>query len=94
MALPVVPQLTPDDKPMIPIIPTDPLFPPQQQPQTAFHLGQDNMVVGRGTQFVRAEARDHDHYWITCQVDHTGVKFTTQVNQGLVLDPNPQDVLL
>ena len=52
------------------------------------------MVVGRGTQFVRVEARDQDHYWITCQVDNTGIEFTTQVDCSLVIDPNPQDVLL
>jgi len=51
------------------------------------------MVVGMGTWFVRVEARDHDHYWITCWVDNTGVQFMTQVDQGLVIDPNPQDVL-
>jgi len=47
----------------------------------------------KGTQFVRVEVRDHDHYWITCWVDNTGVKFMTQVDQGLVIDPNPQDDL-
>jgi len=93
MALPVVPQFTPNNNPIIPIIPTKPLFPPHLQPQRPFHLGEDITVVGSGTQFVRVEARDQDHYWITCQVDNTGVKFTTQVNWGLVIDPNPQDVL-
>jgi len=24
------------------------------------------LLVGRGTHFIRVEARDHDHYWITC----------------------------
>jgi len=56
-------------------------------------LGEDIIVVRRGTYFVRVEARDHDHYWITCWVDYTGVEFSTQVDQGLVIDPNPQDML-
>jgi len=56
-------------------------------------LGEDITVVGRGTHFVRVEARDHDHYWITCRVDYTGVKFSTQVDQGLMIDLNPQDML-
>ena len=51
------------------------------------------MVLGRGTWFVRVEARDFNHYWITCQVDNTGVKFMTQVNWHLVIDPDPQDML-
>ena len=62
-------------------------------PQRPYHMGEDITVVGRGTCFVRVEARDHDHYWITCQVDYTGVEFSTQVNQGLVIVPNPQDIL-
>jgi len=36
---------------------------------------------------------DDDHYWITCWVDYTGVEFSTRVNWGLVIDPNPQDML-
>src|SRR5882724_11133079 len=104
MALPVVPQLTPmaptvvsqptlNDITITPIIPTDPLFPPHLQPERPYHLGEDITVVRRGTHFVRIEARDHDHYWITCRVDYTGVEFSTQVGQGLVIDPNPQAVL-
>ena len=94
MALPVVPQLTHNNNPIVLIIPTDPLFPPQQLPKRPFHLGEDIMVVGRGTQFVRIEVRDQDHYWITCQVDNTGIEFTTQVDQLLVIDPDPQEVLV
>ena len=75
------------------IIPTDPLFSPHLQPQRPYHLGEDITVVGRGTHFVWVEARDHNHYWITCQVDYTGVEFTPQVNWGLMIDPNPQYVL-
>ena len=56
-------------------------------------LGEDIIEVRRGTHFVRVEARDHDHIWITCHMDNVGVKFSTQVNQGLVIDPNPQDIL-
>jgi len=37
-------------------------------------------TVRRGTHFVRVEAQDRDHYWITCQVDYTGVEFSTQVD--------------
>jgi len=39
MALPVVPQLTPNDNLIIPIIPTDPLFPLEQWPQRPFQFG-------------------------------------------------------
>ena len=56
-------------------------------------IWEDIMVIGRGTHFVRVEARDHNHYWITCWVDYTGVEFMTQVDQCLGIDPNPQDVL-
>jgi len=76
-----------------PLIPTDPLFPPHLQSQRPYHLGEDITAVRRGTHFVMVEARDHDHYWITCQVDYTGVKFSNQVDWGLVIDPNPQDML-
>ena len=88
MALPIDPQPTPmvptvisqptsNDSTMTPIIPTDPLFPPHLGPQRPYHLGEDIMAVGRGTHFVRVEEQDHDHYWITCQMDYTGVEFST-----------------
>jgi len=91
MALPVVPQLTPmvstvvfqptlNDIAIAPLIPTDPLFPPCLWPQKPYHLGEDIMAVRRGTCFVRIEAQDQDHYWITCWVDYTGVEFSIQVN--------------
>ena len=67
----------PNDNPIISIILTEPLFLPWQWPQWPFPLGEDITVVGRGTQYIRVEARDHNHYWITCWVDNTGVEFTT-----------------
>jgi len=63
-----------------PIIPTDPLFPPCLRPQRPYHLGEDITEVGRGTCFIRVEEQDNDHYWITCRMDNTGVKFSTQVS--------------
>ena len=60
MAPPVVLQPTFNDMPITPIIPTDPLFPSCHWPTRPFHLGEDITVVGRGTWFVRVEARDHD----------------------------------
>jgi len=56
-------------------------------------VGEDITGVVRGTCFIRVEEWDHDHYWITCQMDNTGVEFSTQVDQDLVIDPNPQDML-
>jgi len=87
MALPVVPQLTPmaptvvskpslNDITITPLIPTNPLFPPHLQPQRPYHLGEDITEVRRGTHF-RVEEWDDNHYWITCQMDYTGVKFST-----------------
>ena len=107
MALPIDPQPTPmvptvvseltaptsNNIAIAPIIPTDPLFPPCLWPQRPDHMGEDIMEFGRGTHFIRVEERDHDHYWITCQMDNTGVEFSTQVDQDLVIDPNPQDIL-
>ena len=104
MALPIDPQLTPMVPTVVyqptsnyisitPIIPTNPLFPPSLRPQRPYCLGEDIMAVRRGTCFVRVEARDNDHYWITCQVYYTGVEFSTWVDWGLVIDPNPQDTL-
>src|SRR5882724_8117797 len=107
MALPIDPQPTPmistvvseltaptsNNIAITPIIPTDPLFPPCLQPQRPYHLGEDIMEVGRGTCFIRVEEWDNDHYWITCRMDNTGVKFSTRVSQHLVIDPNPQDML-
>src|SRR5882724_9811012 len=58
-----------------PIILTDPLFPPHLQPQRPYHLGEDITEVRRGTCFIRVEQWDNDHYWITFQMDNTGVKF-------------------
>jgi len=43
--------------------------------------------------FIRVEDQDDNNYWITCQMDDTGVKFSIQVGQDLVIDPNPQDML-
>ena len=91
MALPIEPQPTPivvseltsptlNDIAITPIIPTDPLFPPCLRPQRPYHMGEDIMEVGRGTHFIRIEARDYDHYWITCHMEYTGVEFSTQVN--------------
>src|SRR5882724_4624179 len=88
MALPIEPQPTPmvptvvsqhtsDDIDITSIIPTDPLFPPHLQPQRPYHLGEDFMEVGRGTHFTRIEARDHNHYWIICCMEYTGVEFST-----------------
>jgi len=88
----VVYQPTSNDITIDPIIPTNPLFPPRLQPQRPFDLG-DITAVGRGTFFVRVEEQDHDHYWITCQMDYTGVEFSIRVDQDLVIDPNPQDML-
>ena len=76
-----------------PIIPTDPLFPPRLRPQRPYHLGEDITEVGRGMRFIRVEDRDDNHYWITCQMDNTGVEFSIRVGRDLVIDPNPQDML-
>ena len=62
-----------NDIAITPLIPTDPLFPPHLQPQRPYHVGEDIMAVRRGTHFVRVEAKYHDHYWITCREDYTGV---------------------
>ena len=86
MAPPVFLQPTLNDIPITPIIPTDPFFPPCQQPKRPFHFGDDIMVVGRGIWPVRVEARDCNYYWIICWVENSGVKFTTQVDQCLVID--------
>jgi len=74
MALPVVPQLTP----MAPIVgfwafiewychcsshSYQPTISSTFMTQKPYHLGEDIMVVGRGTHFVRVEAKDHDNYW-------------------------------
>src|SRR5882724_6337378 len=75
------------------IIPTDPLFPPHLQPQRPYHVGEDITEVGRGTRFIRVEDQDDNYFWITCQMDNTGVEFSMQVGQYLVIDPNPQDML-
>ena len=87
MALPIDPRPTPmvptvvskptlNDITIAPLLPTDPLFPPCLWPQKPYHLGEDIMEVRRGICFIRVE--DHDnHYWITCQMDNTGVEFST-----------------
>src|SRR5882724_6620170 len=74
-------------------IPTDPLFPPRLQPQRPYHVGEDITEVGRGTHFIRVEDRDDNYFWITCQMDNTGVEFSMRVGRDLVIDPNPQDLL-
>src|SRR5882724_12534177 len=93
MALPIDPQPTPtvpivvsklsapaSNNIAIPsIIPTDPLFPPHLRPQRPYHLGEDIMEVGRGTCFIRVEDQNDIYYWITCCMDHTGVKFSIRV---------------
>src|SRR5882724_8344755 len=91
MALPIDPQPTPtvptvdseltaptsNNIAIIPIIPTNPLFTPHLQPQRPYHLGEDITEVRRGTQFIRVEEWDDDHYWITCRMDNSGFKFST-----------------
>jgi len=75
-----------------PIIPTDPLFLP--------HLWPKDHITWRGHYRSREgntlyQGRDWDdiYYWITCCMEHTGVKFSIQVGWDLVIDPNPQDML-
>src|SRR5882724_11970276 len=70
-------------------IPTDPLFPPCLRPQRPYHVGEDIMEVRRGMCFIRVEDRNDIYYWITCHMDHTGVKFSIRVSRDLVIDPNP-----
>src|SRR5882724_943846 len=107
MALPIDPQPTPmvptvvselsapasNNIAITSIIPTDPLFPPCLRPQRPYHVGEDITEVRRGTHFIRVEDRDDNYFWITCRMDHTGVEFSIQVSQDLVIDPNPQDML-
>src|SRR5882724_12361666 len=101
MALPIDPQPTlmvptvvseltvptSNDIAITPIIHTDPLFPPRLQPQRPYHLGEDIMEVRRGMCFIRVEDWDDNYYWITCQMDHTGVEFSIRVSRDLVIDP-------
>jgi len=107
MALPIDPQPTPtvpivvsklsapasNNIAIASIIPTDPLFPPHLRPQRPYHVGEDITEVGRGTCFIRVEDWNDIYYWITCHMDHTGVKFSIRVGRDLVIDPNPQDML-
>src|SRR5882724_6392489 len=107
MALPIAPQPTPivpivvsklsapasNNIAIASSIPTDPLFPPCLQPQRPYHVGEDITGVGRGTHFIRVEDRNDNYYWITCRMDNTGVEFSIQVDQDLVIDPNPRDML-
>ena len=85
MAPTVVSQPSLNDITISPIIPTDPVFPPYLQPQWPYHLGDDIMVVGRGTYFVRGGKRsspllDHLPGWL-------------HRSWVLVIDHNPQDML-
>src|SRR5882672_742532 len=91
-ALPVVPQLTLYDNPITPNIPIDPLFPPHLQPKQPYHLGEDISGMGKGPIFVGIEDRDPQYYWINCQMDDTGFRFTMRVNCFLVIDPDPQNM--
>jgi len=43
-------------------------------------FGRGHYGSREGNTHYQVEPRDHNHYWITCQVDNTGVKFTTQVD--------------
>src|SRR5882672_5457735 len=90
--LPGIPLLTLNDNLTIPNIPIDPLFPPCLQPKPLYHLGEDISGMEKGTRFVSIEDQDHQYYWINCQMDDTGFKFTMRVDHCLVIDPNPQDV--
>jgi len=56
-------------------------------------VGEDIMEVRRGMRFISVEDQDDNYFWITCRMDNTGVKFSMQVGQDLVIDPNPQDML-
>jgi len=102
MALPIEPQPTPMVPTVVPslhqmISPSLPSFLPTHN----FHVyDPETISFGRGhhrsqevNTLVRVEARDCNHYWITCHMDYTGVKFSTRVDWGLVIDPNPQDML-
>src|SRR5882724_4927003 len=93
MALPIVPQPSLKDIPRIPKMPIDPFFPPRPQPKKPYHLGEDISEVGMGTRYVGIEYRDPEHYWITCCMDNTGVKFATWVARDFVIDPDPQDMI-
>ena len=51
-------------------------------------MGEDITEVGRETHFIRVEDWNDIYYWITCRMDHTGVKFSIRVGRDLVIDPN------
>src|SRR5467141_3696675 len=57
-----------------------------------YHLGEDISEIGTGTRFVGIEARDPQYYWITCQMDNTGIRFAVRVDCCLVIDPDPQNM--
>src|SRR5882672_457256 len=90
--LPGIPQLALYDNPITPTIPINPLFPPRLQPKPQYHLGEDISEIGTGTRFVSIEARDPQYYWITCQMDNTGIRFAVRVDRCLVIDPDPQNM--
>jgi len=51
-------------------------------------LGRGHHGSHEGDALYQVEEWDNDHYWITCQMDYTGVEFSTQVDRSLVIDPN------
>src|SRR5882672_4464863 len=86
--LPGIPQLALYDNPITLTIPIDPLFPPRLQPKPLYHLGEDISEIEMGTRFVSIEAQDPQYYWITCQMDNTGIRFAVRVDCCLVIEPD------
>ena len=76
-ALSVVPQLTPNDNPIIPIAPINPLFPPHLQPNKPYNLGEDIKELGMWMRFVGIEDCEPQYY-----MDTTGIEFAMWVTQA------------
>jgi len=65
-----------------------PLFPPHLWPRDHIIWERTSQKFGRGTCFIRIEARDHDHYWITAIWNTQELSSQLESTEVLLIDPN------
>ena len=74
-------------------IPIDPLYLPRCHPSLPFHLGEDILRRGAGTQYIRIMARDLTLAYIALRQDGTLLHYSQPFPLDNVIDPEMHNVL-
>ena len=74
-------------------IPTNPLYLPCYRPEQPFHLGEDILRMGAGTQYIRITARDLTLAYISLHQDTTLLHYSQPFLLDDIIDPEMCKVL-